>query len=77
MNITEVKDLGPNGTGGHKWSVSGNYENITIPAMQIMLYDKSKNHPKEIVLNKGSFSNLTFDDNWEELMQNVGEKLNK
>ena len=77
VNITECKDLGPNSMGGHKWSISGDFGELTIPAMGIMLMDKTKNHPKEIKIEKGSFSNLTFDDNWEEMMKKASEMMQK
>ena len=69
VTLTECKDLGSNNLGGHKWSISGSWEEMTIPAMGIMLMDKSKNHPKEIKLGKGVFTNLTFDDNWDEMLE--------
>ena len=71
VNITECKDLGSNNMGGHRWSISGNFEGFVIPAMGIMLMDKTKNHPKEIKIDKGSFTNLSFDDNWDEMMQGI------
>ena len=77
VNITECKDLGSNNMGGHKWSISGTFDDLTIPAMGIMLLDKTKNHPKEIKVEKGSFYNLTFDDNWEELMEKAMEQMKK
>jgi hypothetical protein len=75
VTLTDVKDLGSNGMGGHKWSISGHFENITIPAMKIMLMDKTKNHPAEVKLDKGSFTNLSFDDNWEEMMKKATEQM--
>ena len=75
VNITECKDLGSNNMGGHRWSISGSFEGLVIPAMEIMLMDKTKNHPKEITIDKGSFSNLSFDDNWEEMMQQGMKKI--
>lgn len=77
VNLTECKDLGDNGTGGHRWSISGSVENVTIPAMGLMLLDKTKNHPKEIKVDKITFSNLTFDDNWEEMMEKAMQKLDE
>jgi len=75
MNITECKDLGDNGQGGHKWSISGNFGELTIPAMEVMLLSKTRNHPKEIKIDSGSFTNLSFDDNWEEIMKKAtGQK---
>lgn len=41
--------------------------------MGIMKMDP--NHPDNIKVNKISFSNLTFDDNWEEMMEKVLEKV--
>lgn len=69
VTITECKDLGENPTGGHKWSISGTWENVVVKAMGIMLMDKTKAHPAEIKLEKGSFTNLTFDDNWDEMKE--------
>ncbi len=77
VTITECKDLGSNNMGGHKWGISGTWDEITIPAMNIMLMDKTKNHPKEIKLGKGSFSNLTFDDNWDEMMDKAMDQMKK
>ncbi len=77
VNITECKDLGANNMGGHKWSISGDFGELVIPAMGLMLIDKTKNHPTEIKIEKGSFSNLTFDDNWEEMMKKAGEMMQK
>lgn len=77
VNLTECKDLGDNGAGGHKWSISGTVENLVIPAMGLMLMDESKKHPKEIKLDKITFSGLTFDDNAEEMLQKALEALDK
>lgn len=77
VNLTECKDLGENGAGGHKWSISGHIENLTIPAMGLMLMDKEKNHPKEVKIDKVSFSGLQFDDNAEEMLQKAMEQLKK
>lgn len=77
VTLTEVKDLGENGAGGHRWSITGTIENLTIPAMGIMLFDKEKNHPKEIKLDKISFSGLSFDDNTEEMLQKAMDEMNK
>src|SRR5262249_28599521 len=77
VTITECKDLGENGSGGHKWSISGTCDKVVIKAMKIMLMDKTKNHPEEITVNSISFSNLTFDDNTEELMQKALEHMKK
>lgn len=75
VTITECKDMGDNGLGGHKWRISGTCEDISIKAMGIMLMDKSKNHPAEIKINKISFSNLSFDDNWEEMLEEGMKKI--
>lgn len=77
VTLTECKDLGDNGAGGHKWSISGTVENVTIPALGIMLLDKEKNHPKEIKIDKLSFTGLTFDDNAEEMLEKAMEMLKK
>jgi len=74
VTLTECKDLGSNNLGGHKWSISGSWEEMTIPAMGIMLIDKTKNHPKEVKLGKGTFTNLTFDDNWDEMLEKAFKK---
>ena len=74
VHLTEVKDLGSNQIGGHKWSISGTFDEMTVPAMGIMLMDETKKHPKEINIKGGSFSNITFDDNWEEVMEKAFEK---
>jgi hypothetical protein len=69
VTIAECKDLGDNNMGGHKWSISGTCEMVIIKAMEIMLMDKSKGHPAEIKIEKISFKNLQFDDNWDEMMK--------
>ncbi len=75
VTLTEAKDLGDNGAGGHKWSISGNVENLVIPAMGLMMMDKTKNHPKEIKLDKISFTGLVFDDNAEEMLIKAMEQM--
>ncbi|MBL7748305.1 MAG: hypothetical protein JNM19_12790 [Chitinophagaceae bacterium] len=77
VTLTEVKDMGDNGAGGHKWNISGTIENLTIPAMGIMLMDKEKNHPKEIKIDKISFTGLSFDDNAEEMLQKAMDQMNQ
>jgi len=77
ITLTECKDLGGNNAGGHRWSISGTIENLTIPAMGIMLMEKEKNHPKEIKIDKVSFSGLTFDDNAEEILQKAMDQMNQ
>ncbi len=77
VTLAECKDLGDNNAGGHRWSISGTIENLTIPAMGIMLMDKEKNHPKEIKIDKVSFSGLTFDDNAEEMLQKAMDQMNQ
>jgi hypothetical protein len=74
VTLTDVKDLGDNKLGGHKWSISGTFEDMIVPANSIMLYDKTKNHPAETVIKGGSFTNITFDDNWEEILEKAFEK---
>ncbi|MCX6317227.1 MAG: hypothetical protein NTW29_08040 [Bacteroidetes bacterium] len=75
VTITECKDLGSNNMGGHKWSISGTWQGIVVKATSVMLMDKSKNHPAEVKLDKGSFTNLTFDDNWEQMMEEGLKKM--
>jgi hypothetical protein len=75
--LTECKDLGENSGGGHKWSISGTIENLTIPALGIMLIDKEKNHPTAIKLDKIAFTDITFDDNAEEMLQKAMDELKK
>lgn len=77
VNITECKDLGDNGQGGHKWSISGNWEELTIKAPGMMLLNPEKKHPKEIKVSKGRFNNLTFDDNWQEMLEKGMKQLKK
>lgn len=77
VTLTQVKDLGPNNLGGHKWSISGSIEPLTIDAMKVMLMDESKHHPKQVSIDKVSFTNLSFDDNWEEIMNKAMEQLKK
>lgn len=75
VTITECKDLGANNMGGHKWSISGTCEEVVIDAMKIMLMDKTKNHPEKVTLTKISFSNLSFDDNWEQMLEEGMKKV--
>lgn len=77
VNITECKDLGSNNAGGHRWSISGDFSEITIAATPVMLLDKTKNHPAEIKIEKGSFANVTFDDNWEDTMKKASDMMKK
>ena len=77
VNLTECTDLGSNNLGGHKWRIAGSFDELVIPAMGIMLMDKTKNHPKEIKIERGNFSNLVFDDNWEQLLQEGMKKFNE
>jgi hypothetical protein len=71
VTLTDCKDLGSNNMCGHKWSISGYWDEMVIEAPGIALMDKTRNHPKEIKLGKGSFTNLSFDDNWEEMMKKL------
>ena len=76
VNLTEVTNIGSNDAGGPRWKLAGTVdEEITIPAMGIMKMDKT--HPAEIKVNKISFANLTFDDNWDELVGKALEKTKK
>lgn len=73
VNLTEVKDLGSNNAGGHRWMISGNIEtDVVIDAMPVMKYDKT--HPDNVTVSKISFANLAFDDNWEELVDRALKK---
>jgi hypothetical protein len=75
VTLTEVRDMGDNGNGGHKWSISGNFDDIVIRAMNAMLMDKSRNHPESVKVEKASFKNLTFDDNMEEIMNKAMDRM--
>jgi hypothetical protein len=80
VNLTEVKDLGDNNAGGHKWSLSGNVEgDIKIGAMKMMLMDKTRNppHPESVTVKNIQFSNITFDDNAEEMIEKGLKMLKK
>ena len=77
VTLAECKDLGSNNMGGNKWSISGSVENLTIPAMGLMLMDETKKHPKEIKIDKISFTGLSFDDNWEEMMEKAMDMMKK
>ncbi|MGB3153644.1 MAG: hypothetical protein WBB06_03525 [Chitinophagaceae bacterium] len=73
VNLTQCEDLGSNNLGGHKWKISGSVdEEVTIEAMAIMKMDKT--HPADIKLNKIRFENLSFDDNWEEMLNKAMNK---
>ncbi len=68
VNLTECTDLGSNNLGGHKWKISGSIaQEIKIDAMAIM--KMSPGHPDAIKVSKYQFSNLTFDDNWEQILE--------
>lgn len=74
VNLTQCQDLGSNNAGGHKWRISGNVDGeVTINAMGIMKMDNT--HPDDVKVNKISFTNLTFDDNWEQLLEEGMKKL--
>lgn len=74
VNLTQVEDLGENRYGGHKWKISGSVdEDITIDAMKLMTMDKT--HPANIKISKISFSNLSFDDNWEKILEEGMKKV--
>jgi hypothetical protein len=74
VNLTQCEDMGSNGLGGKRWKISGSVdEEVTIDAMGIMKMDKS--HPDNIKVSKISFANLTFDDNWEQLLEEGMKKL--
>jgi hypothetical protein len=75
VTLTEVKNLGSNNIGGNKWSISGTFSDMTVQAMPIMLMDDTKKHPREVVIKGGSFSNITFDDNLDEVMEEALEKM--
>ncbi|MGG9962168.1 hypothetical protein [Ferruginibacter sp. SUN106] len=77
VNITECKDLGDNHQGGHKWSISGTFDELVIPALPIMLVSKTRHHPVEIKIQRGTFTNVTFDDNWEAMVQQEIDKAKK
>ena len=73
--LTECTSLGSNNRGGKRWKISGTVEGeVTINAMGIMKMNKE--HPDNIKVAKIRFSNLTFDDNWEEMMKKVMKKNN-
>lgn len=74
VNLTECTDLGDNGVGGHKWKISGSVDqDMVIDAMSLMKLNKS--HPDNAKVSKYQFSNMTFDDNWEKLMEEGLKKL--
>lgn len=80
IKLTEVKDLGANNAGGHKWSISGSVEGpMKIGAMKMMLMDKTRNppHPESITVSNLQFTNVAFEDNFEELMEKGLKKLKK
>lgn len=75
--LTSCEDLGDNGAGGHRWKIAGTIENLTIPALGLMLLDDTKKHPKEVKIEKISFSDMTFDDNAEEMLKKALDELDK
>ena len=80
VKLTEVKDLGSNNAGGHRWSISGYVEgDVKIGAMKMMLMDKTRNppHPESITISNIRFNDVTFEDNFEELMEKGLKQLQK
>ena len=76
VNLTQCENMGENGMGGHKWKISGNVEgDVTIGTMNMMKLNKE--HPESIKLSNVSFANLSFDDNWEEMMEKGMEQMKK
>ena len=76
VNLLTCENMGSNNAGGNRWKISGEVtEDMTIDAMSLMKMDKE--HPDDIIIGKFSFTNLTFDDNWEQLIQKTMEALKK
>ena len=75
VTLTQCEDMGSNGMGGHKWKISGSVdqEDVVIEAPGLVKLDKS--HPTSITLSKVNFANLTFDDNWTEMMEEGVKKM--
>lgn len=70
LTLTECTDLGSNNIGGHKWKISGSVDqDMTIDAMPIMKL--SPGHPDAVKLSKYQFTNLTFDDNMEQILEKI------
>jgi hypothetical protein len=76
VNITQMENTGSNNAGGNRWKIGGTIEEeVTIDAMGLMKLDKE--HPASIKVNKISFANLGFDDNWEEMIKKTMDRLKK
>ena len=74
VNLTECTDLGANNSGGHKWKLSGHIEgDVVINAMGMMKIDTT--HPASVTVSNIRFANLSYDDNWEELLKEGMKKL--
>jgi hypothetical protein len=74
VNLTECTDLGSNGAGGHKWKIAGSVDQeMTIDAMSLM--KMVPGHPDNAKVSKYQFSNITFDDNWEKLLEEGLKKM--
>lgn len=68
VTLTECENMGSNNMGGHKWKISGFVEGeVIIDALGIMKMDKE--HPDNITARQIKFANLSFDDNWDEMLE--------
>jgi hypothetical protein len=76
VDITQMENLGENKGGGNRWKISGTVsQEVVIHAAPLMKMEKT--HPESISVSKISFSNLEFDDNWEEMLEKSMNKLKK
>ncbi len=75
VTLTQCEDMGSNGMGGHKWKISGAVDQpeMSIDAPALIKLDKTR--PGSITLSKLSFANLTFDDNWTQIMEEGVKKM--
>lgn len=76
VTLKQCEKVGTNSLGGNKWKISGTVESaVTIDAMGIMKLNKE--HPASIRVDKISFADLVFDDNWDEMMNKLSEGMKK
>ena len=75
VTLTQCEDMGSNGMGGHKWKISGSVDQEDVIIEAPGLVKLNKENPTSITLSKLSFANLTFDDNWTEMMEEGVKKM--
>ena len=76
VNLTECTNMGSNNAGGNRWKISGSVDgDILIDALSIMKL--SPRHHDSVKVSHFRFINISFDDNWEQLMEEATKMLKK